>query len=84
MKVTINKKPVKVEEKVIDWKTLQGGTVVKFCDKSVGLVYDKSAKFEKGMVIISGIDRPTIADGYRSMEITKVLGKLTGIIVDEI
>lgn len=82
VKITVKHKP-KSKPKPIDWENLPGGTVVKFYDKSIGLVYNPSAKLKGGIVIIHGLGDSTIADGYQTMEITEILGKLTEIIVEE-
>ena len=82
MIVTVNKKEVPTPE-FIRWQDLPGGTVVEFVGGAIGLVYEGAYSKSKGVAMLTGCNKPTIADGYLEYNITKVLGILTECIVEE-
>jgi hypothetical protein len=84
MKVTVIEK----ERKSINWRELPLGTVVEFVDGVQAVVVnDKDGKDGKGMLLLNyrdGSDFLDIAAGYKTEPVAKIVGKLTGVTVEEI
>ena len=82
MKITVQQK--KKVAKKIDWKTLPSGTVVEFDNGKQAIVYQEYTTTMKPALLLLGAGVYwEQAKGYLDRTVTKIIGTITEIIVEE-